>query len=466
MIDREEIAGKVLSIYSFITFRIEPFGGLIFNPYLGIEVELDPLEAYIIRLIDDNVPYKIFAKAIQKWFDIPLPDCQKIILKTIRKLQHVCAIYPSNNFNDQSVDLPKPKIFKINNSVPSFPTSVIWDVTYACNLNCSHCLNNSGSALKDELDTKQAILLIDELAKAKVFYLSLSGGEPFLRPDIITILKYLSKTNMRVDIATNGILIKDDIIESMRNLPIFQVQVSIDGIGKTHDHLRGKHGAFKKSIENICRLRREEIAVSMSTTVTNENLNQLNEIINLAYNIGCKGFKAIPFIPAGRGQENFEQFKLDLEGHLLMNKILSNSSEEFAGKMSIKTETTYAFLLDESNILSCNFGHMGCSAGFNTLNIGADGNVYPCPFLHDFPIGNILNHSLQYLWSEASVLKTLRSLRKQDFHEPCRSCSYSPKSCRGGCRAAAYLEFGDFYSVDPTCFQSIIKNSLLFNHDT
>ncbi|MFX0104355.1 MAG: radical SAM protein [Candidatus Hodarchaeota archaeon] len=457
MISWENIKEKVPSIYSFITFRNESFGGLIFNPYLGIEVELDPLEAYIVRSIDSNIPYTIIEKEVHKKFNISLNDCQKRILKTVGKLLNMCAVFHDDNPRNQLLTSPEPIVIKENNSIPSFPTSVIWDVTYTCNLNCLHCLNNSGTPLKNELDTEQAIFLIDELAKAKVFYLSISGGEPFLRPDIIALLEYLSTKKMRVDIATNGIFIKDELLDSLRDLPIFQIQVSIDGIGETHDQFRGKKGAFKKSLENICKLRKEEIAVSISTTVTQKNLKQLNEIINLAYDLGCNGFKALSFLPAGRGQENFEQLKLDLEGHLLMSKILSNSSQQFVGKMSIKTETTYAFLLDKHTTVSCNYGHMGCSAGYNTLNIGADGSVYPCPFLHDFPIGNILDHSLKNLWEEAAVIKTLRNLRKQDFHEPCRSCDYSPEFCRGGCRAAAYLEFGDFYSVDPTCFHSIIK---------
>ena len=99
-------------------------------------------------------------------------------------------------------------------------------------------------------------------------------------------------------------------------------------------------------------------------------------------------------------------------------------------------------------------GPMGCSAGYDTLCISSNGTVFACTFMRDFPLGNLMERPLREIWDQAPVLRTLRTIRKAEMHEPCKSCNYSPVLCRGGCRAAAYIEYGDLMSVDPTCFKS------------
>lgn len=441
-------------IYSFITLRRERFGALLFNPYLGKEEELDPTEAYIADLCNGNNSCRQVEMAVRSRFGMSPPECQKRISEAVKKLSRACALDFREGEEATRPRLPDTTVFSEDAPYLSAPKSVIWDVTYACNLNCAHCLTSSGKAWKNELTTQQALFLIAMLSDAKIVYLSISGGEPFLRPDILTLLRHIATTNMRVDIATNGMVMPEKVLRGMRDLPVFQVQVSIDGIGKQHDRFRRRSGAFDAACHTVRLLRQEGIAVSLSTTVTAENVDVLDQIIDLALELGCSGFKAIPFLPAGRGQDNADSLKLDLKGHRNFTKTIVERSQELKGKLNIATETCFSFLLEPPPTAIYSKGPMGCSAGYDTLNIGADGTAFPCPFLRNFALGNMMNHSLKDLWRKSPILKTLRSLQKQDMDEPCKSCLYSPVLCGGGCRAAAYLEHGDLRAADPTCFKT------------
>lgn len=452
MKDEEQVMPR---LFSFIAYRRERFGALIFNPYLGIEEELDPIEAFIVGMCNGYNSCRQIRIETGKYFTLSDFEVNHRISKTVQKLDKMCAMAYRSGDEPDRPRIPDTPVWYDDSPALSAPKSVIWDVTYRCNLKCRHCLTESGEARKDELSTAQAIKLIDNLADARVFYLSLSGGEPLLRPDIVTILKHIASKNMQIEIASNGVNISDKLLNEISALPVFHIQISIDGIGHQHDELRGVQGAFKASCASIKRIREHDIAVSISTTVTNRNIDSLESIIRLAAELGCKGYKAIPFLPAGRGKENNE-LALDLQEHLRLYRTLSSWSQKLEGKMNISTETSFSFLLDNPTPSCFDNGPVGCSAGYDTLSIGANGVAYPCPFLHDFPIGNLTTSSLRDIWHNSPLLKTLRTLEKQDLDDPCRSCGYMPHLCRGGCRAAAWLKSGDLKACDPTCFKSVI----------
>jgi radical SAM protein with 4Fe4S-binding SPASM domain len=445
------------SLFSFITLRHERFGALVFNPYLGIEEELDPIEDYIAASCNGHNSWNQIETIVQARFGLSSEDIQKRIKALQNKLSDICALKIRKRKQTPSPLPPDSFFFTEDGPILSAPKSVIWDVTYACNLRCPHCLTDSGKKKSRELTTKEAYFLIDTLSNAKIFSLSLSGGEPLLRPDIEDLLTYLADTNIRVGIATNGVKIAERTLRCLGELPIYQVQVSIDGIDENHDRFRGLKGAFDSACTTIQRLCEIEIGVSISTTVTSENIHELDRIIDFAVKIGCSGFKAIPFLPAGRGRSYAKNLQLDQRGHLMLCKILTEKNRELNGVMNVSTETCHSFLFNPPQKQIQSNGPMGCSAGYDTLSIGADGTAYPCPFLHDFPIGNLLQHPFPFIWRHEPVLQTLRMMEKKHMGEPCGTCNYAPFSCRGGCRAAAYFEYDNLIAADPTCFKSIVN---------
>lgn len=436
----------------FITLRHERFGALLFNPYLAEEERLDPVEAWAAALCTGEHAWSQIEAATAARFGLQLGEARQRIEVAERKLDRLAALTRAAGEPRAEVRLPALPAFAPDGPALCAPRSVIWDVTYACNLRCPHCLTASGKARADELDTAGALRLLARLAEAQILYLSLSGGEPLLRPDVLELIARASDAGMRVDVATNGVALPDRVRRGLRELPLFQVQVSIDGIGASHDRFRGRAGAFEASCRTLRELRDDGMAVSISTTATAENLHEIDRIIDLALELGCRGFKAIPFIPAGRGRRHEERLRLSPEQHAALDRLLARRSEELSGRMAITTEGGFTFLGAPPPAPGSD-GPMGCAAGHDTLSVGADGTAYPCPFFHDFPLGNLLEVPLRRLWIEAPPLRALRGLSKADFEEPCRSCRFAPALCHGGCRAAAWLTHGRMLAQDPSCYQ-------------
>jgi radical SAM protein with 4Fe4S-binding SPASM domain len=437
---------------SFITIRQERFGALAFNPYLGIEIELDTVEAYCVALCDGRNSLVQVGQGLKKRFSFDENRCLELRTRTFEKLSGLGAIELREGFAAERLRLPDWPVFLEDGPILSAPKGVVWDCTHRCNLRCLHCLTASGAAAPGELSTQEAMQLIDALAAMKVFNLSLTGGEPFLRADLLTLLHHIAKTNLRTDIATNGVALPRGILSELRELPVFQVQVSIDGIGSQHDRFRGLEGAFNASCQTIRQMQDEGISVSISTTVTRENVNELDRLIDMALSMGCSGYKAIPFLPAGRGKEHSAQFQLDRQGYRRFAETLVRRKNELKGKMNVSTNTCFGILLEPPPLGNVKTAPMGCSAGYDTLNIGPDGTVYPCPFFQNMPLGNALEKPVKAIWMASSFLRSLRTLRKEQMEEPCRECAYAPERCRGGCRAAAWMTSGSLLAADPMCF--------------
>jgi radical SAM protein with 4Fe4S-binding SPASM domain len=137
--------------------------------------------------------------------------------------------------------------------------------------------------------------------------------------------------------------------------------------------------------------------------------------------------------------------------------------KELKGRLAISTDMCFPFLFSNAAGDGRSEGSMGCSAGYDTLCIGADGMAYPCHLLHDIPLGNVLDTGLKSIWNGSAALNDMRLVRKEDMSGACQECRFAPGACRGGCRAAAYLEYGDLREKDPTCFVSLIdgKRSII-----
>jgi radical SAM protein with 4Fe4S-binding SPASM domain len=137
-------------------------------------------------------------------------------------------------------------------------------------------------------------------------------------------------------------------------------------------------------------------------------------------------------------------------------KVLTEASRRHAGRLNVQMDSTYAFLLDPPVPSEDQEGRMICSAGYETLSVGADGTAYPCPFLHDFPLGNLLRDPMSRIWHASTVLEEMRVLEKSAMAGPCGACEFAPAHCRGGCRASAYFECGHLRGSDPLCFKSLV----------
>ncbi len=446
----------VPKLYSFIVVRREDFGGYIFNPYLLDPLPMNEIGIKIIELCNGSNNITEIINQLCKSFSLPFKVLKATVLDALNAFSKYYAIkllkqkrFPSKTYKNQ-LSVERSDDYKCL----SAPLTVLWDITYACNLKCKHCLAAARNKLKNELNLEEVKKIIDELSEMKVFNVCFLGGEPLMRKDFIEILEYASNSNMGISFSTNGSLINDRIIQELEKINIFKVQVSLDGLEETHNKIRGNNSSFQAVVQAIKKFTKSGIWVEVSTTVNKLNRYELDDLIQLSVTLGAKSFKAIPFMPVGRGI-NAKHLILAPEDMKEYVTKIHDSKKKYDKKIFIHTEETYSWLLDkppEPSIFDSYAKNLNCVAGTTQLVISSDGLVFPCPFLHNFIAGDLRKEKLNKIWKTSKVFTKFRELKREHLKGKCRECSYIPLRCKGGCRAAAFAHTGDFYAEDPQCW--------------
>ena len=189
----------------------------------------------------------------------------------------------------------------------SAPICLTWELTYACNLQCIHCLSSSGRRDPDELSTAEAQAVIDELEALGVFYINIGGGEPTLRGDFWRLVRYATEHRVGVKFSTNGSRIDAAAARQLAAADYLDVQVSVDGAdAATNDAVRGS-GSFATAVAAMEHLARAGFeGFKISVVVTRHNVDRLDELEALASHYRAQ-LRLTRLRPAGRGAQTWHE---------------------------------------------------------------------------------------------------------------------------------------------------------------
>jgi radical SAM protein with 4Fe4S-binding SPASM domain len=348
------------------------------------------------------------------------------------------------------------------------PFLVVWDFTHKCNLSCKHCYSNSGVASNQELTTKEALDVVDQLADFGVTALAFSGGEPLTRKDFFEVASHAVERGLYVSVATNGTLLTKENVQKLKQARVNYVEISIDGAtAQTHDGFRGVPGAFEKAIAGLKNCVEADLCVCIATTATKSNIDEMPQILELAEELGAERFTYFNFIPTGRGKELYGQDLAPEEREKLMLFLLDKMSKNC--KVTILTtapQLARAALQCQGvgKEVTMSMAHMqtvkvsrkampladfigGCGAGRLYCSLSPQGDVHPCVFL-PINVGNLKTEKFGDIWLNAELFNALRDRSK--LKGACGKCSF--KYVCGGCRArASAYNAGDFLASDPGC---------------
>jgi radical SAM protein with 4Fe4S-binding SPASM domain len=349
------------------------------------------------------------------------------------------------------------------------PFLVVWDFTHKCNLNCKHCYSNSGATQEEELTTKEALDVVDQLSDAGVTALAFSGGEPLTRKDFFEVANHAIEKGLYVSLATNGTLLTKEMVQKIKQAKINYVEISIDGAtAKTHDTFRGVTGAFDKAVAGLKNCVEADLCACIATTATKNNLQEIPAIIDLAEEIGAERFTYFNFIPTGRAKEHFDQDLTAQEREQLMHYLLNRMAK--GCKTTILTTAPQLARValqcqgpSKTGEVTMSMAHMqtakvskkavpladfigGCGAGRLYCSLSPQGDVHPCVF---FPVnvGNLKTEKFSDIWLHSKMFNTLRN--RSNLTGACGKCTY--KYICGGCRARANAYHNDFLASDPGC---------------
>src|ERR1700712_1661321 len=253
------------------------------------------------------------------------------------------------------------------------PICLTWELTYACNLQCVHCLSSSGRRDPRELSTAEAKQVLDELRDLQVFYINIGGGEPMVRRDFFELLDYSISQGIGVKFSTNGAFIDFDKAQRLAAMDYLDIQISLDGTDAvTNDAVRGA-GSYDMARRAMDNLKAAGFGpFKISVVVPRHNVDQLDEFKALADSYGAQ-LRVTRLRPSGRGADSWHDLHpTNAQQRQIYNWLLAHGENVLTGDSFFHLNA-----LGEEPLPGLNM----CGAGRVVCLIDPIGDVYACPFV-------------------------------------------------------------------------------------
>ncbi|MDK2922153.1 MAG: AdoMet-dependent heme synthase [Desulfonauticus sp.] len=337
------------------------------------------------------------------------------------------------------------------------PRLIAWEVTRACNLACKHCRAEAClNPFPGELNTQEALTLINQFKEAGDPVIIFTGGEPLLRKDIFELIRHATSLNLRSVMAPNGTLISADVAREIKKAGIQRCSISLDGPrASSHDDFRGVVGAFDQALKGIQELKKVGVPFQINTTVTKKNLPHFKEIFHLAKDLGAVAWHIFLLVPTGRGAEIQEEIISAQEYEEVLNWFY-----DFRKTTSMHLKATCAphyyrimrqrareeGLKVDRETFGLDAHTRGCLGGIGFCFVSHSGQVQPCGYL-ELDCGQVRKTPFPEIWQHSEIFQKLRN--PQCYEGKCGICEYH-RVC-GGCRARAHTMKNNFLAEEPLC---------------
>jgi AdoMet-dependent heme synthase len=305
----------------------------------------------------------------------------------------------------------------------SIPLSVQLDLTYRCNERCVHCYLDHDD--HGEMTTAEIKHLLDEMADAGVFILTLSGGEIFLRKDFFEILEHARRLMFCVKLKTNAVLIREREAARLRDLAVESIQISIySHRPEVHDAITLIPGSLKRSVDAIRFLKSQGLKVIVADVLMTQNMQDYPGVRALAAELDA-------------------EFTLDPTVTPMMdgNRSTLELGVEQSALRQVFRDTALVGDVDEFCAIPAKPGESDlestpCSAGHTACYVSPYGDVFPC-VQFPLPTGNVRGQRFLDIWRHSDQMNEVRSIRLKDL-TTCTSCTHVSSCTR--CPGLAYME--------------------------
>jgi mycofactocin radical SAM maturase len=331
------------------------------------------------------------------------------------------------------------------------PICLTWELTYACNLSCVHCLSSSGRRDPRELSTDECKAVIDELQRMQVFYVNIGGGEPTVRSDFWELVEYAVGHQVGVKFSTNGVKLTPERARWLASTDYVDVQISLDGAtAEVNDAVRGP-GSYDTAIRAMTNLRDAGFRdFKLSVVMTRQNVGQLDGFAEIADTYGAQ-LRITRLRPSGRGADVWDELHPTAEQQLqLYDWLVARGEKVLTGDSFFHLNALGSDPLPGLNL---------CGAGRVVCLIDPVGDVYACPFaIHqEFLAGNVRDEGgFAKVWSDSALFTRLRGPQTGGA---CTSCS-AYDACQGGCMAAKFFTGLPLDGPDPECVKGHGEHAL------
>ena len=329
------------------------------------------------------------------------------------------------------------------------PIGAVYEATMRCNLHCEFCY--VGDLLNLEGEWRQE-MTVDALARAfpdaTGFQISLTGGEIFMRKDIMSVLGlFQSKGYACGYLTTNGTIISEERAEALADLSaagfLKHISVSIDGPGELHDAARGLKGTFERTCAGLRRLReaadrrRAPLRISINTTVAHESLDALDQMVDVAEELGVDAI-GLNHLMYSTPEEVAETVRIiGAPDASVISTFVTPDPGLDAAEVERKVASLEARCRQKNVLfdyrpkvhrpLIRNYYTPGaklegrCLYPFLHARISFSGKVYFCPFIR-VEVGDLATSSLEEIWNSERYVELRRRLVEHQLFPVCRRC--------------------------------------------
>ncbi len=295
------------------------------------------------------------------------------------------------------------------------PNTITLTLTSKCNLRCIMC-DHWRSKDIDELNTGEWKGIIDQIAEWGIREVDISGGEPFVRKEAFEIIEYLTQKNIGINITTNFTLLNKKDIEHLFETSTTRLQVSIDGIGKTHDEIRGKSGTFDKVMKNVEHFntikskKKSKMQLNVTTVIMNKNLSKIVDLYNWAKENNFSSITYQPVVDSNldiKRRDKINPLKIQIDHLPIMEKQIDKlinirQKDFFIGNTVKHLKTIKKYFKNEP------FPEVKCYAGFLVGIISPNGNMWSC--MGDF--ANLRKQKVKEAWFSAAARRKRKLIKK------------------------------------------------------
>lgn len=438
----EDLENIPLSIKSGVVIRKGNVSEIHYGSDKKIEINKGGLE--LIEFIDRNTPITI-AKLMINVHD----SIQQQTKSFLKDLIGYGILVPASDFTK------KKSSARVLWTTVDSPLGFEWLVTGRCNAKCVFCIYERYKSELNELASKEAFNLIKEMSDLGTLAVTLSGGEPFLRTDLLQLVRELRDRNVFVTLITNGYLLDTNSVRSLRNDDV-TVKVSIDSMdGNVHDYLRGLPGLQKRVLKGLNLLVSEGVDVEVNTVVTRYNLMGLNKMYGYLKRLDIRKWNISIVRPMGMTRKKWADLYPNLQRYFsyvkkLVNEFLNEECMDITFLFDYKVLKNILDSTADKQILESN-RKTGCMIDIkdnSTLTISPQGDVYLCPYLEFTRIGNVRKQSLKELWETSQTNNDFLQLGLRRIDTVCQNCRHLPL-CRGGCIAHVHCLRKNIWLCDP-----------------
>lgn len=455
-----------------LTARLQIEDGEGFLLFIGQgytdKIKIPPIAFLILSLIDGTKTVAQIKEAIEKIFEIPSDKAAKQFLKLLRAFGDY-IIYDDTSSKKSHQEFPYPmknsyNLAKLRRQISyrlreEFPSEIALIITRNCGLKCRYCFMGESIKAESYLDLDIWQKVVSEAVDKGCHEVFISGGEPFLVPNLCKYILVAAQNGCNVGVSTKCRVSKD-IMDQLKNSGLKKLQVSLDSPNKvTNDFLAGKEGTYNNILTTVHNAVLSNIPVECRTVITKYNIREIPDILPLMDQFGVSQITFNHYAAScGRYDSSLVPELENIEK--LDAWMLHNSN-----KYHVKVRYTYGrtrWVKQSAYYLA--LARPYCGAMRNAIVLREDGSVMFCNMLvndNRFIVGNVYQNGISEIWNSDKTNALLNPDRALFKGTDCQVCGHFDRCMESRCYLRTLLATEKIYDVDPWCIHGKHDGSLI-----